>query len=890
MTRYLDFELEIGPGEGREYPVRVVRAPGGEASATMRFPFDELALENYLLKLQNVLLRSGGRRRTYLSPEEQAVQQFGQSLFDALFTGEVRSRYDVSLDRVRVRERGLRIKLRVLPPELAVLPWEFLYDPRRPDYISLSADTPIVRYLDLPHAIEPLTVKPPLRILAMVASPRDLAPLDVERERKRMEKALKSIQARGVVELHWLESSTSYDLQRALRAGPWHIFQFVGHGGFDKRAGEGFLALTDEDGDAQPLVATVLARLLADHRPLQLAILNACEGARGGKHDIFSSTASTLVRRRIPAVLAMQYEITDAAAIDFAHGFYDALADGLPVDAALTEARKSMSMAVNNSFEWGVPVLFMRSSDGMLFHYVSQVSIGQTERAADTLAPSGIPDATTSGATAPQISNQPQADERGQQDMTELLAQLAQSHTSEDWDSVIEVGESILKLDKAHPTRSITATGYKFRGLRSRQKDESELAIEDFTRALTLDPDNPEYFYLRGDTYGWNGEREKGMPDFDRAIALCDRIIEDDPNIADYYYWRGDSYGWKGDYEQCIADLSRAISLNPHKAIYYKERGTSYQNKQEFDRALADYSRAIDLDPNNVFYYQVRCRYHIDKGNDEQARKDFARILELDSDTAYHYRWRGGLYNDRGSYNLAITDYNQAIELAADTAEYYWLRGISYANKGDQDKAIDDYTHAIELNPNEPTYYQRRARSYHKQDRYDQAVADYTYAMRLDPNNVDTYLLRGISRFRQGDYDRAIANFDRAIEINPHRPDSYFWRAKSYLTKSGREYVHAALADLNRAIQLAADQAHFYGQRGEVFRSLGHYEQAMSDLNRALELDPNNGEFYYFRGLINRSMHDRAAARSDFQRAVECGYQEAAEDLRKLSQLKWLLG
>ena len=59
---YLDFELEIGLGSGREYPITVVRSPAGEARETMRFPFDELALEGRLDKLQIALLRSGGQR------------------------------------------------------------------------------------------------------------------------------------------------------------------------------------------------------------------------------------------------------------------------------------------------------------------------------------------------------------------------------------------------------------------------------------------------------------------------------------------------------------------------------------------------------------------------------------------------------------------------------------------------------------------------------------------------------------------------------------------------------------------------------------------------------------------------------------------------------------
>ncbi len=59
---YLDFELEIGTGSGRVYPVAVVRSAAGEAREMMQFPYDDLALENQLLTLQNALLRSGGLR------------------------------------------------------------------------------------------------------------------------------------------------------------------------------------------------------------------------------------------------------------------------------------------------------------------------------------------------------------------------------------------------------------------------------------------------------------------------------------------------------------------------------------------------------------------------------------------------------------------------------------------------------------------------------------------------------------------------------------------------------------------------------------------------------------------------------------------------------------
>lgn len=386
---YLDFELEIGPGEGREYPVTVLRSPAGEAREKATFPFGELELENRLQALQIALLRAEGIRRQALTPEDQAVQDFGRALFGMLFSGEVRSRYDVSQREAAAQGKGLRLKLRVLSPELAALPWEFAYDPRNAEYVCLSRNTPVVRYLELPQPIAPLRAELPLRVLGMAVSPHGLPALDVALEKQRVDTALADVRAAGLVTLTWLEGQTWRDLQRAMRYGPWHIFHFIGHGGFDRAADEGFVALADEAGEAQRLSATQLGRLLADHRDLRLAILNACEGARGSAQDVFSSTASILVRRGLPAVLAMQYPITDRAAIEFARAFYEALADGLPVDTATTEARQAVSIAAPRSVEWGIPVLYMRAVDGALF----DVRAEREKRPAQPESPLPVPQA-----------------------------------------------------------------------------------------------------------------------------------------------------------------------------------------------------------------------------------------------------------------------------------------------------------------------------------------------------------------------------------------------------------------------------------------------------------------------------------------------------------------
>src|SRR5262245_21647690 len=334
--------------------------PAGEAAGTFRLPYSELEVENLVLKLG----RRGGVRRID-SSDLELVRGFGGGLFDAVFNGRVRDVYRSSLASARNEGCGMRISLALTgTPELMHVPWEYLYDD--PAFLSISMGPPVVRYLDLSSGRRPLKVEPPLRILAMVSNPSDVAQLDVGQERAKLEDSLAGLVAQGAVEIHWLPEGTLQALQRGLRRDDFHVFHYIGHGGYDRASDDGVLALEDGTGRSRLVSGMELGTILADETTLRLAVLNACEGARSSVNDPFSGVATSLVRREIPAVVAMQLEITDRAAITFASELYAALADGYAVDSALAEARKAI-FADENEVEWATPVLFMRVPDGRIF-------------------------------------------------------------------------------------------------------------------------------------------------------------------------------------------------------------------------------------------------------------------------------------------------------------------------------------------------------------------------------------------------------------------------------------------------------------------------------------------------------------------------------------------
>lgn len=359
---YLDFDLSIRK-EGDGYRAQVLDSPAGEASADFATPLSDLELENFLLRVGRP--RRGTRRVG--SVEMDAVRSVGRRLYDAVFSGDVRACWRTSLSEAEERNAGLRLRLRIADaPELADIPWEYLYNPSLNRFLSLSQETPLVRYLDLPERIRPLVVEGQLEILVMISSPTDYPALDVEQEWTRLNEALAGLIASGQIRLERLAEARLSVLQRKLRAGRYHALHFVGHGGFDSDTQEGVVVLRDDTGKGRLVPAQHLGTILHDHRSLRLVVLNACEGSRTSRADPFAGAAQALVQQGIPAVIAMQFEITDQAAIIFAEEFYAAAADGYPVDAALAEARKAI-FAAGNEIEWGTPVLHLRAPDGRLF-------------------------------------------------------------------------------------------------------------------------------------------------------------------------------------------------------------------------------------------------------------------------------------------------------------------------------------------------------------------------------------------------------------------------------------------------------------------------------------------------------------------------------------------
>ncbi len=361
-------EVAIGSGGAPGvFAVEVVASPAGEAKATVELDADALLARHE--QLQQAVLASAVPSRRVLPETERPVREVGQALFAGLLgSGEVAGRYRAAAAVAALHGEGLRVVLRIDSPALAGLPWEAMYDQAAGAYVCRQNQ--LVRHVPVASVPAPLRVRPPLRILGVISSPRGLPSLDVEKEQDQLARALARPVGQGLAEVHWAPSATWADLQDLLLDGEWHVLHFVGHGGFDPARDEGVLALVGEDGRADLVAAHRLVDLLRQARPMpRLVVLNSCSGAAPGVSDLFSGTAAALVRGGVSAVAAMQYEISDPAAVAFARGFYAAIARGRSVDDAVSSGRVAILGLSDRTLEWVTPVLYLRGHDALLFTF-----------------------------------------------------------------------------------------------------------------------------------------------------------------------------------------------------------------------------------------------------------------------------------------------------------------------------------------------------------------------------------------------------------------------------------------------------------------------------------------------------------------------------------------
>ncbi|MGD2205391.1 MAG: NB-ARC domain-containing protein, partial [Anaerolineae bacterium] len=354
MENYCNFDIVID-GKAGHYTVCATAPDGGRTQPEPLRQISDDATRPLFAQL-----RSGS------GVTAEALAELGIRMFDALFTRDV-SRTYTAIQADLPPDQQLRLRLVVRPPELAVLPWELLYDPQERTHLSTSHGCPLVRYLETGKSFQAERIEGPLHVLYASAEPKDQRDLHLHKSLRNLRASLADLETQGQVELQVLEHATSKGLQEELGRGH-HIFHFDGHATFDQD--QGYLIL-EKDRQSDPFPGNLLASFVAG-KGLRLVVLNACETASAVPADPLAGVAQQLVvTGRLPVVVAMQFRIMNRSAAAFTQQFYGALAAGFAIEGAVAEGRmaimRNLGIEYRDHIDWAAPVLFMQTAKSHLW-------------------------------------------------------------------------------------------------------------------------------------------------------------------------------------------------------------------------------------------------------------------------------------------------------------------------------------------------------------------------------------------------------------------------------------------------------------------------------------------------------------------------------------------
>lgn len=146
-----------------------------------------------------------------------------------------------------------------------------------------------------------------------------------------------------------------------------------------------------------------------------------------------------------------------------------------------------------------------------------------------------------------------------------------------------------------------------------------------------------------------------------------------------------------------------------------------------------------------------------------------------------------------------------------------------------------------------------------------QALATVTVDAPFDATTPTGRFLRGEARLAQQNFEGARDDFTGVLANWPDHVGALCNRANA-LESLGD--LQGALADLNRAIELQADDRLLYYCRALLFKHLDDAESARSDLDRTIELDPGYPEGWQSRGALRRDLRDYEGAATDLSKAI----------------------
>ncbi|KAK8633119.1 hypothetical protein V6N13_013973 [Hibiscus sabdariffa] len=307
-------------------------------------------------------------------------------------------------------------------------------------------------------------------------------------------------------------------------------------------------------------------------------------------------------------------------------------------------------------------------------------------------------------------------------------------------------------------------------------KDEGRLveAAESYQKALSADPSyKPAAECLAivltdlGTSLKLAGNTQEGIQKYYEALKI-------DPHYAPAYYNLGVVYSEMMQYDTALSCYEKAALERPMYAEAYCNMGVIYKNRGDLESAIACYERCLAVSPN----------FEIAKNNMAIALTDLGTKVKLEGDinqgVAYYkkalsYNWHyadamynlGVAYGEMLKFDMAIVYYELAFHFNPQCAEACNNLGVIFKDRDNLDKAVECYQLALSIKPNFSQSLNNLGVVYTVQGKMDAAASMIEKAIIACPTYAEAYNNLGVLYRDAGNISMAITAYEQCLKIDP---------------------------------------------------------------------------------------------------------------------------
>jgi non-specific serine/threonine protein kinase len=333
------------------------------------------------------------------------------------------------------------------------------------------------------------------------------------------------------------------------------------------------------------------------------------------------------------------------------------------------------------------------------------------------------------------------------------------------------------RLEK-RPTEDLTAYDYYLKGreyyYRYRKQD-NEIAIRLFNKALEIDPSYALAYTGLGDAFAQRAERFGFATSWlTSAVEVSQEAISIDRNRAEAHKALGLAYYGKGWYHKALEANGKAVELNPNYYPAVKNMGWASLYIAKYEDALRWMRKALSLNPTSGSSYYAVGRVYVGLDDYIKAKHWFDRALQIEPDFVTAQVALVRVYLAQGQYDQAAAQVRKVLSTAPGDVEALDWAGYTELVSGNYAKAEHHYEKAMEIAPLESRIWAINPTTFlgyicWKTDRRENAQRMFDQSLDLDH-----------TRLEQGDeawqvpYDIAAIN---AIQEN--KKEAYLWLQKA---------------------------------------------------------------------------------------------------------------